>query len=919
MSNRRQIVCLFACCAIWTAWGQEDWSPVYLIERPYHHLKDGFVQPESGSEHLDSYRALPAFANGQCIDVVLEQIFGDITSIQLKEESVLALLSHASLTEPVCLPSVPKWCAGKMNSSFRKSVYFALLCRRSGFPANAVLLLNTGFYEDRVCAEVYYEGIWHFFDPESGCFFYTHTAYGTTGSYIPGVNAIRNDISLATACFGVGTMVSSTGISNAGAAVKILDSVPCSSHPSLSLTGMLRGSIQQAFPVVRLFVDSCVSFPLQLSVGSAASVRLGEVDGDATDMCGEPDADGLRQRYTAAPFLGKGSDFAAFHTIMLNDASPGLYRLTYSLCDPRATVYPAAIMLNGGSVVQSGARPGSLFVDIYAQRSDPVLLVDVALTALENSEDDGEFVDSVQVERLTESVTMEGVESAGSEPPSAIKNLETRDAEEAGSAWTPVDIGSFPSSTIDWLYAQPDEAPDEIEFYHTLNPGEETGVLDAHLKSIFGTTTPELPPETIALKILSYVVQYLTLTPSKMTHTGSYALDLGYGNCYIHALAFVGLCRRAGLAARCAVLYKDNAYTHDVGEVYYDGQWHCMDPTYGEFFCTKDYFGPGSEIISLRRMRDTPALLEHCFHLNVVPWSGSYVPSIEVIPMAEDYLPERYGGTGGIPLKEFLTSFFEIAFPYAVMFGNKALSFPVDLDFSSRSSISLGEFDGSFSDTIPYIGKCYHAGAAHTLRFQVPSPGMYEMTYRFLATDKTRYPGAIPLCGCTLISLETKAGMWRIACCARESGATLLVDLLQTTANGGDTDFRPLDCIEIVRTRDVAVVLDFDGDGLEDDVEDTLHTDPHDRDSDDDGLDDLQEVNRDGDPTQYAPGVDTNPNNADSDNDGVDDATEILFGYDPTDPGSTPRLPAESPVSLLAISAGLMILACRALRWRRRH
>ena len=56
---------------------------------------------------------------------------------------------------------------------------------------------------------------------------------------------------------------------------------------------------------------------------------------------------------------------------------------------------------------------------------------------------------------------------------------------------------------------------------------------------------------------------------------------------------------------------------------------------------------------------------------------------------------------------------------------------------------------------------------------------------------------------------------------------------------------------------------DFDGDGLSNDVESSLSTDPYDPDSDGDGLDDGQEVNGG-----------TDPNNADSDGDGVVDGAD---------------------------------------------
>ncbi|MEZ4632502.1 MAG: hypothetical protein R2880_17620 [Deinococcales bacterium] len=74
---------------------------------------------------------------------------------------------------------------------------------------------------------------------------------------------------------------------------------------------------------------------------------------------------------------------------------------------------------------------------------------------------------------------------------------------------------------------------------------------------------------------------------------------------------------------------------------------------------------------------------------------------------------------------------------------------------------------------------------------------------------------------------------------------------------------------------------DSDDDGLNDgDEVNTHHTDPNDADSDDDGLSDSDEVNVHG----------TDPNDADSDNDGVLDGDEVANGTDPNNNADTPKL-----------------------------
>jgi prepilin-type N-terminal cleavage/methylation domain-containing protein len=72
-------------------------------------------------------------------------------------------------------------------------------------------------------------------------------------------------------------------------------------------------------------------------------------------------------------------------------------------------------------------------------------------------------------------------------------------------------------------------------------------------------------------------------------------------------------------------------------------------------------------------------------------------------------------------------------------------------------------------------------------------------------------------------------------------------------------------------------VVDSDSDGISDDNEETLGTDPRDSDSDDDGRSDGAEVN--------GPPI-TNPLDADTDDDGLDDGAEMTEGTDPNNPDS---------------------------------
>ena len=106
--------------------------------------------------------------------------------------------------------------------------------------------------------------------------------------------------------------------------------------------------------------------------------------------------------------------------------------------------------------------------------------------------------------------------------------------------------------------------------------------------------------------------------------------------------------------------------------------------------------------------------------------------------------------------------------------------------------------------------------------------------------------------------------------------------------------------------------LDVDDDNLLNATEIALGTDILLSDSDGDGLNDFDEVNRDGDPDNYTVGVDTDPNNEDTDGDTFNDGDEILAGSDPLDINSTPNNPNPNPT---AVNVPLPLWSLVLLAW----
>ena len=84
-------------------------------------------------------------------------------------------------------------------------------------------------------------------------------------------------------------------------------------------------------------------------------------------------------------------------------------------------------------------------------------------------------------------------------------------------------------------------------------------------------------------------------------------------------------------------------------------------------------------------------------------------------------------------------------------------------------------------------------------------------------------------------------------------------------------------------------------------------TDPSDPDSDNDGLNDGDEVNI----------HNTDPNDPDTDGDGISDQLEVVFGTDPLDPESWPELPlAAWPVALVLLGASVLVVRRRTQKGR---
>jgi hypothetical protein len=89
----------------------------------------------------------------------------------------------------------------------------------------------------------------------------------------------------------------------------------------------------------------------------------------------------------------------------------------------------------------------------------------------------------------------------------------------------------------------------------------------------------------------------------------------------------------------------------------------------------------------------------------------------------------------------------------------------------------------------------------------------------------------------------------------------------------------------------INALSDDDNDGLNNSTEIFLGTDPFDSDTDNDYSSDFEEVNRDGNASNYSEGIDSDPNNPDTDGDGYKDGFDANPLIEDPPEGNIPLLP----------------------------
>jgi hypothetical protein len=246
----------------------------------------------------------------------------------------------------------------------------------------------------------------------------------------------------------------------------------------------------------------------------------------------------------------------------------------------------------------------------------------------------------------------------------------------------------------------------------TSLPGDEdASSLNNILKTIFPHGWASLSDEEKSIEILKYVSSSLKLKGGAEGGTATKIIKDGVALCVGMARVFNMLCRSIGMAARpCSAKYLPTLDSHVVAEVFYDGQWHLFDPTFGLFFYSNPDYDRTGHIISFHEFLSRPQE-GTAFKVVSKPWKGEYdkeAKNFAVTRAEDDYLESKYGR----PLIPVYRKEMSEAFPVA--YGNNDLiSYPVDADLSTVVEQWFGKMDDSYDDLIFFGSKYSDRYKAH--------------------------------------------------------------------------------------------------------------------------------------------------------------------------------------------------------------
>lgn len=313
--------------------GQSPWTS---LDQAYTVLD----APES-QERLEHFQTLLAGEALDVLDGVLAELFPDGVR-RPGESEVLRVLSYVAQTTR--LASSSRHLGSDVLSDGHAYCYgmaraFEALCRRMGLPARINAVHNFQWMQAHNMAEVYYDGAWRLFDPTYGVFFYTRAEYDGRGA-IPSARALLSGRIAPDHPFQVCEELW-TGAYDPDWEVRPFPKDYQYGRYEFTVMELYAHVLATAFPFVQSDLEM-ESFPLDIDMGDASSLTIGEVDGRLEDIDGRG-PDGRYGRHRGTPFLGQLQLGPAFHTVTIRTSTPGRFRMTYhflpqSRFDAMATV-----------------------------------------------------------------------------------------------------------------------------------------------------------------------------------------------------------------------------------------------------------------------------------------------------------------------------------------------------------------------------------------------------------------------------------------------------------------------------------------------------------------------------------------------------------------------------------------------------
>lgn len=304
-----------------------------------------------------------------------------------------------------------------------------------------------------------------------------------------------------------------------------------------------------------------------------------------------------------------------------------------------------------------------------------------------------------------------------------------------------------------------DEAAVDTARYLAPFAGEDLAVLDETLAVIFPNGKPS-SDEARVLSVLSYIAQvYASGPPAAYHKTGAAALGCNPNLCGDKSLAMAALCRRIGIPARVVPVNNFEAINaHIVVEVWLDGGWRFMDPTYGAFFYSQPVYDGAGTIHSARTLHLDPDARQYPFFIGEDRlWAGGYDPGASFVPLPPDFRPEAWQT---FTAHETLQRVFARSFPVQRA-PDRPRSFPVVFDLRTDTAQSWGSVNDNPHDLsgppqvngatprfhgTHFIGPGDLEDVYHTVVVHLPAPGTrVRLSYHLLHEVPTAPLEIIPL------------------------------------------------------------------------------------------------------------------------------------------------------------------------------